>query len=207
MEIGWMDLPKCIPITVGSVYSETQDRLEQIFDDDYRYTMINVIASKQLAVRQADMYETFSASELVLNGIGTFYEGKVAEANLVWGQFSKNSSFESTDKQLSRMARQNGWNLRTDAEERRVFYQSIMQEVGAFGSLFFLILAVFLILQKNLADSQNHYRREQYRLLKKIGMEEKSYLQITMVSAVKDYVWIFGGAAVGYLLYGMFVFR
>ncbi|MBQ8640267.1 MAG: hypothetical protein IJ468_14050 [Lachnospiraceae bacterium] len=132
----------------------------------------------------------------------TASDGTKVKANFISGQFDQYSSFESTDKQLAQFASVRSLNYTSGAEGRRTEYQRILRDFGIYGMLFLLVLAVYVILQKNFSDSRNWYRKEQYLLFRKIGMEKRTYLRIVMKEAVREYLWIAAGIPGGYALDG-----
>lgn len=132
----------------------------------------------------------------------------VIVANSIEGEFNQLASFESTDKQLARFAVDHDVSAydTSGAEDRRRIYQEIIQNVSSYGAIAAMLLIVFMVLQRNFAESRNRYRTEQYRLLKKVGMEERHYLKIAVKAAAKEYMWIFLSIPIGYIMDMIFVY-
>lgn len=63
-----------------------------------------------------------------------------------------------------------------------------------------VILVVYVTLQNNFLASKYKYMQECYMTLKRIGMEDRQYMQGALWTEAKSYVWLFVGILFGYLL-------
>lgn len=148
---------------------------------------------------------TILASKKLAEKIAQWEETDLKE-NTITGKFNLIASYEATDKQLAAFANRYGFQYYTQGEEwRNIYAQRMLQTLSVYGTLFLLILGIYLILQKNFTNSKIAYRSKQYVLLKKIGMDHDDYLRLEWRDAVRGYLWLFAGIPVGVLLRGYLV--
>ena len=170
------------PVKVAAIYStasfEGRDSLS-LWTDSYK-----LIGSKVLA-------------EKIVKS-----EGKTLKYNTLQITYDNYSSYESTDKQIAALAANNGMRYHSDAEYRRSTIRQMIQDIGIYGSIFVMIFSVYIIQQKRFLISKEKYRKLQYIKLKRIGMEDYQYHRYEFREEVKQYLWIFSGLFLGYILIG-----
>lgn len=160
------------PVEVGAVYYITD-----FLNNTQSY---NIIMSKALGEKLAE------AQGLELNPTKALLE------------FNSQASFEASEKLLAKMAEENDMYYSSHMEGKRIQYQNMLQKVGVYGCIMGLLLAVYVILQKSFLSSSMRYRKENYRILKQIGMETGQYRRLSIMQAIKTYLWLYAGMAAGY---------
>ena len=174
------------PVTAGVVYNTMMSK------NGFQYHTGNytVFASRKLADKMAQI------------------QGGVPEDNSLNGFMNSSASYEATDTQLARFAAENGFEYNgTDEEARNRIWEEIWQTLGIYGSLFLLVAVIYVILQRNFVESRNRYRREQYRLLKQIGMDDSGFLRNVGRDSAAEYLWLTAGIPIGALMDGYLVYQ
>lgn len=129
-------------------------------------------------------------------------EGKNLKYNTLWIMYDQNASYESTDKQLAKLASDERLTFYSDAEQRRISTRQMMQDVGVYVTLFLMILVIYIVIQRSFLAGKNKYWQSRFTLLKQIGIEDKQYFRLAFTAECKTYLWIFAGLIPGYLAAG-----
>lgn len=166
-----------LPIEVAGVYYSELPYIE-FYTNSYL-----VVGSMALAEKMADLEN----KELKYNHIMVTYDG--------------NASYQSSDKQLARLATDNGMEYSSQAEERRLLLRTILQEISIYGTLFLMILIAYVVIQRSIMLSKNKYWRAQFKVLKQIGLENKHYFNLSLKEECKAYLWLFAGLILAYIMY------
>lgn len=149
---------------------------------DFYTSSYKVVASKALAEKIAML----EGEELKYNNISVMYDS--------------NASYESADKQLSNIAVRYGMEYSSEAEIRRIYADQLLWSTGIYGTLFFMILIVYVVIERSFLVSKNKYWQQRFRLLKQIGMEDGQYTRLAFFEECKAYLWIFAGLLSGYAM-------
>lgn len=129
-------------------------------------------------------------------------EGKKLKYNTLEIIYDRNASYESTDRQLAMLANDGGFRYRSEAEQRRISTSQMVQDVGIYGTLFVMILVIYIVIQRSFLASKNKYWQFRYTLLKQIGMEDRQYVKLALTAECKSYLWLFAGLLPGYVAAG-----
>lgn len=172
-------------VTVAAVYYISG--IEYSFD--YSSDTFTAIASGALAERIAEN------------------EGGTLEPNKYDILFNQLASYEATDKQLAAFAVSHGFTYTSYAEYRRALYYTIVRKIAVYGIVFVLILIVYIALQKNFINSRRRYQREQYILMKQLGMDDVRYLKRSLWEKGKEYLWLYAGIIASYIAVAYMTYR
>lgn len=156
--------------------------LSSVVEQESSYKSYKLIGTKALAERIVKTEQ----KELKYSRIGVMYDA--------------NASYESTDKQMATCAVNNGFEYQSKAERRRMAINKVIESVGIYGTLFTVILIVYVILQRNFLTTQLKYMQEKYYTLKRIGMEDSQYMRYALFAEAKKFLWMIPGMGLGYLL-------
>lgn len=176
LDIMDRDGNKVMSVKVGEI------RYCEGYSDDFYTSGYKMVASVSLAQRMAEL------------------EGKEPQYNVVKVAYDETSSYQSTDKQMAKIATKYGAFYYSEAEYIRITKQEMVQDIGIYGTVFLLILVIYIVIQRNFMVSKNKYWRERFKLLKQIGMEDKQYAISAFVAECKSFLWIFAGLFAGYLM-------
>ena len=113
-------------------------------------------------------------------------------------KFNHLASFEASEKVLAKLAEENGMYYTSHMEGKRIAYQDMVQKVGVYGIIMIMLIVVYIVLQKSFWNSTIRYRKENYRILKQIGMTDVQYMKLAKKQAVKKYLWLYAGMVAGY---------
>lgn len=129
-------------------------------------------------------------------------EGKELRYNTLWIMYDQNASYESTDKQLAKLASDEKLDFSSEAEVRRIYARQMVQDVGIYGTLALMILVIYIVIERSFLASKNKYWQSRFILLKQIGMEDGQYFKLALIEECKSCVWVFAGLIPGYLAAG-----
>lgn len=174
---------KALSVEVGAIYYGGNE----IWDNFLMNTYL-MVASRGLA------------DKMVAN------EGKELKYNTLEIMYDSNASYESTDKQLAKLARDEGLSFHSEAELRRISTRQMVQDVGIYGTLFVMILVIYIVIQRSFLAGKNKYWQSRFTLLKQIGMEDRKYVKLALIAECKSYLWIFAGLLPGYVAAGYIYF-
>lgn len=127
-------------------------------------------------------------------------EGKELTISYIQVQYDATASYVSTDKQLANIAKTYHLDYHSNAEVRRMYQRQLIMDIGIYGSIFFMLLCVYILIQSNILVTKENYWKKQYTILKQIGMENVQYEQLSFVEECKNYLWLMGGLIFGNLL-------
>lgn len=127
-------------------------------------------------------------------------EGQELRANNIQIMYNQNASYESSDKQLTRLAKDNDLDFSSFAEFRRIFKQQLLQDIAIYGAVFLMIATIYIVIQRSFLASKNKYWQTRFVLLKQIGMEDDQYFKMAFKEECKSYLWLFLGLIPGWYL-------
>ncbi len=127
-------------------------------------------------------------------------EGEIIEYNSIDIDFNSFSSYEATDKQLAAFADKYDMSYDSYSEMKRVAIPEAMRKIASYGAVLLLLTVVYAVIWKNYNKNQNHYRRNQYILMKQLGMSDSQYKKMAFLAEVKKYLWLYAGIPVGYAM-------
>lgn len=177
-------------------------------------TIKNAFTEKGISVEVAGVYDWTNENILWADFAGNTYlmigskalaekiaanEGEELQYNTIRVTYDQNASYESSDKQLARIAKDNGYRYSSEAELRRLIARQLVQDVGVYGTLFVMILTIYVVIQRSFLVSKNKYWQTRFILLKQIGMEDRQYFKMALWEECKSYLWIFIGLIPGYM--------
>lgn len=166
------------PVEVAAIYSIY---IESTFDENYAIlkdwftSSYFVVGTTALANQIAQV----DKEELKITGITVEYDTF--------------STYQSTDKQLSNLAGRYGMSYGGEAEIKRIYIQQFTTDVGIYGTMFCMILIVYIIIQRSFLRSKNQYWKNRFTLLKQIGMEDNKYMWLSFQAECKSYLSLFWG--------------
>lgn len=117
--------------------------------------------------------------------------------------FEPNTSFGSTTKRLVSLLVENDFQYENYWEMKDMAKEEFTNCLCIYGTLFFMILAIYLILQMNVNQMKNYDRGQQYLLLKRLGMSDDFFMGMVIRQGIKDALWMFSGVITGYVLYAV----
>lgn len=120
--------------------------------------------------------------------------------NKVWITYDQNASYESSDKQLARLARDHGFAYSSQAELRRLYTRQLIQTSVIYGIIFVMIATVYIVIQRSFLVSKNKYWQARFILLKQIGMEDSQYFMLAFLEECRSYLWILVGLIPGFFV-------
>ena len=127
-------------------------------------------------------------------------EGQKVKYNQIGILCTLNASYESCDKQLARLAKDNDLEFGSAAEIRRIYRQKEIQDFAIYGAVFLMIATIYIVIQRSFLASKNKYWQTRFVLLKQIGMEDRQYFKMAFLEECKSYLWIFVGLLPGFYL-------
>lgn len=152
------------------------------WDDDLLFSQrpYNVIASRTLAEKIANL------------------EQQSLEFNSVYIDFNRHASFEATEKQLASLFTEEKMHYHSNRERLTWAKSQLINSFSIYGTLFTVILAVYVMLQMNFQLTRNYDQRGRYRLLKRLGMEDKVFCRLCIKDMARQAAWILLGLPVSY---------
>lgn len=170
-----------IPVTVNAL-TLTEEQLNELYISSSEY----------------HVFATMGFAERIAKANGT-----QARYNNLEIDFEPNTSFVSTTKRLAALLQENDFYYQVDWETKQMAWEEFMNSVCIYGTLFCMILAVYLVLQMNVNQMKNFNRARQYHLLKRLGMSDSFLIRMIVKQGIKDIVWLYVGVAFGYVMYGV----
>lgn len=127
-------------------------------------------------------------------------DGQELRYNKLWITYDQNASYESSDKQLARLAKDCGLNYSSQAELRRIYTQQLIQTFVFYGIVFLVIATIYIVIQRSFLVSKNKYWQARFILLKQIGMEDSQYFRLAFLEECRSYLWILVGLIPGFFV-------
>lgn len=100
--------------------------------------------------------------------------------NEVTIDLNRSASFEATEKRLSSIFQENGFLYQSSSEELLEARNTFLRSLCIYGVLLCTILFIFLLLQVHFHQMQNGYRKKEYVILKRLGMEWSFWGRMTI---------------------------
>ncbi len=160
-------------VTVGAVVEEPEDgstEMQYVF----AYIPYGVIGSRALAERFAEA--DGRSGDLAPNTVK------------VW--LNSQASFEATEKSMAELFTDEGMDYYSSREDIVREWNNLMNNLSIYGVFGCVILAVYLVLELNFNKSQSFSIRREYRLLRRMGLERRSFSRMTLVYKAKQAVWL-----------------
>ena len=161
-----------VPVTVGGVVAP-DEWIENQYSEPY-----TVFGSMELAEKMARE------------------EGKKLAYNAVQIELDWNTSFDAAEKKLASLFTGEGMDYSSNTEYMRRVADSLVNSLSIYGVTGVAILLVYLVLQMNFYKNQGFYLQREYRLLKRMGMERKQFLKLTLADSAKRSLWTLPGIPV-----------
>ena len=165
--------------------TETEAGAVMSVDDEQEldfYGLYNVIGSYKLA-------EKIAAAD-----------GQTLQIDRIGLDFNGDASYESTEKQLASMFEAKEMSFYSNIETIRVNAENMVRGVSIYGSMMAVGISVYLVLQLNMRRNQGFYLRGEYRLFRRMGMEERTFHRMALSDGVKQAVWVLAGIPCAYIL-------
>ena len=163
-------------VKVGFIYY-TSDLL---LSNEFNTTSYKMIGSDRLAKRIAES------------------EGKSYLYNKIIIEYNQNASYQSTDKQLALIAGRYDMSFDSESEEIRIIKRDLINDLSAYGTVFVLVMVVYIAVNRNIILSKNKYWKSRFVTLKQIGMEDRQYFIKAFARQCKTYLIMFVGIIFGY---------
>ena len=160
-------------VTVGAVVEEPEDGSTEM-QDAFAYIPYGVIGSRALAERFAEA--DGRSGDLAPNTVK------------VW--LNSQASFEATEKSMAELFTDEGMDYYSSREDIVREWNNLMNNLSIYGVFGCVILAVYLVLELNFNKSQSFSIRREYRLLRRMGLERRSFSRMTLVYKAKQAVWL-----------------
>lgn len=160
-------------VTVGAVVEEPEDGSTEM-QDAFAYIPYGVIGSRALAERFAEA--DGRSGDLAPNTVK------------VW--LNSQASFEATEKSMAELFTDEGMNYYSSREDIVREWNNLMNNLSIYGVFGCVILAVYLVLELNFNKSQSFSIRREHRLLRRMGLERRSFSRMTLVYKAKQAVWL-----------------
>lgn len=208
-------------LVVNAYDHETGEKMEDTIQLGEQITVKNSLTdaenvSVEIAmlreINEGQLWNGFYAGTYKLIGSKALAE-KIAQSDgqkLKYNQISilcnLNASYESCDKQLARLAKDNDLSFGSSAEIRRIYIQQEIQDFAIYGAVFLMIATIYIVIQRSFLASKNKYWQTRFVLLKQIGMEDSQYFKMAFWEECKSYLWIFVGLLPGFYLSAQAIF-
>lgn len=179
-----------VPVNVAGVLDCTEINFIEIDDIKHLYTYDTyaVLGTKELAETIAKADE----KELTISFLNVRYK--------------TTASYISLDKQLATLANKYDVSYASESEEQYIFKKQLFLDMGIYGAMFFMLLCIYVLIQRNMLMTKETYWKKQYIVLKQIGMEDVQYQRLCFIEECKNYLWLFGGFLLGYpLIYRYYI--
>lgn len=111
-------------------------------------------------------------------------------ANTVRVWLNSQSSFEATEKSMAELFTDEGMDYYSSREDIVREWNNMINNLSIYGVFGCVILAVYLVLELNFNKSQSFSIRREYRLLRRMGLERRSFSRMTLVYKAKQAVWL-----------------
>ena len=160
-------------VTVGAVVEEPEDGSTEM-QDAFAYIPYGVIGSRALAERFAEA--DGRSGDLAPNTVK------------VW--LNSQASFEATEKSMAELFTDEGMDYYSSREDIVREWNNLMNNLSIYGVFGCVILAVYLVLELNFNKSQSFSIRREHRLLRRMGLERRSFSRMTLVYKAKQAVWL-----------------
>lgn len=160
----------------GAVMSVDNEQ-EDVFNALY-----NVIGSYQLA-------EKIAAAD-----------GQTLQTDRIRLDFNGDASYESTEKQLASLFEAKEMSYFSNVETIRVNAENMVRGVSIYGIMMAVGISVYLVLQLNMRRNQGFYLRGEYRLFRRMGMEERTFHRMALSDGVKQAAWALAGIPCAYIM-------
>lgn len=162
-----------ISVTVGAVVEEPEEGSTEL-QDVFSYIPYGVIGSRALAERLAEA------------------DGRSGDlaANTVRVWLNSQASFEATEKSMAELFTDEGMDYYSSREDIVREWNNMINNLSIYGVFGCVILAVYLVLELNFNKSQSFSIRREYRLLRRMGLERRSFSRMTLVYKAKQAVWL-----------------
>ena len=162
-----------ISVTVGAVVEEPEEGSTEL-QDVFSYIPYGVIGSHALAERLAEA------------------DGRSGDlaANTVRVWLNSQASFEATEKSMAELFTDEGMDYYSSREDIVREWNNMINNLSIYGVFGCVILAVYLVLELNFNKSQSFSIRREYRLLRRMGLERRSFSRMTLVYKAKQAVWL-----------------
>lgn len=116
--------------------------------------------------------------------------------------FDRNASYNSTMKKVAEFMEKYGFSYRSDWERKQTEQNTFIRYCCVYGTMFVVVLSVYLILMMNLNQMKNYERARKYRMLKRLGMSDSFFQQMIIKQGIREALWILTGIPVGYFMFG-----
>jgi hypothetical protein len=163
------NLPGRIPVTVGAVINTDSNRWDNVLPS----CPYVILGSQKLAARVAKA------------------DGKIQKDNRILINFNSSQSFESTQKRLASIFQEQYMPYSSGFEGRQQELHQFVLQLCIYGSLFFIILFLFLLLQIHFGQLLLEYRSKKYRLLRQLGMEQARLRILCIKESLGNAMWMF----------------
>lgn len=160
----------------GAVMSVDNEQ-EVVFNALY-----NVIGSYQLA-------EKIAAAD-----------GQTLQTDRIRLDFNGDASYEGTEKQLASLFEAKEMSYFSNVETIRVNAENMVRGVSIYGIMMAVGISVYLVLQLNMRRNQGFYLRGEYRLFRKMGMEERTFHRMALSDGIKQAAWALAGIPCAYIM-------
>lgn len=170
------DWPGKTEAEAGAVMSVDNEQ-EVVFNALY-----NVIGSYQLA-------EKIAAAD-----------GQTLQTDRIRLDFNGDASYESTEKQLASLFEAKEMSYFSNMETIRVNAENMVRGVSIYGIMMAVGISVYLVLQLNMRRNQGFYLRGEYRLFRRMGMEERTFHRMALSDGVKQAAWALAGIPCAYIM-------
>lgn len=160
-------------VTVGAVVEKPEEGSTEM-QDTFAHIPYGVIGSRALAERLAEA------------------DGRSGElaANTVRVWLNSQASFEATEKSMAELFTDEGMDYYSSREDIVREWNNMINNLSIYGVFGCVILAVYLVLELNFNKSQSFSIRREYRLLRRMGLERRSFSRMTLVYKAKQAVWL-----------------
>ena len=118
-------------------------------------------------------------------------DGKIQKDNRILINFNSSQSFESTQKRLASIFQEQYMPYSSGFEGRQQELHQFVLQLCIYGSLFFIILFLFLLLQIHFGHLLLQYRSKKYRLLRQLGMEQAKLRILCIKESLGNAMWMF----------------
>ena len=160
-------------VTVGAVVEKPEEGSTEM-QDAFAHIPYGVIGSRALAERLAEA--DGRSGELAANTLR------------VW--LNSQASFEATEKSMAELFTDEGMDYYSSREDIVREWNNMINNLSIYGVFGCVILAVYLVLELNFNKSQSFSIRREYRLLRRMGLERRSFSRMTLVYKAKQAVWL-----------------
>ena len=160
-------------VTVGAVVEKPEEGSTEM-QDAFAHIPYGVIGSRALAERLAAA--DGRSGELAANTLR------------VW--LNSQASFEATEKSMAELFTDEGMDYYSSREDIVREWNNMINNLSIYGVFGCVILAVYLVLELNFNKSQSFSIRREYRLLRRMGLERRSFSRMTLVYKAKQAVWL-----------------